>query len=90
MYVNQHNHSAYRCPKHNRKVGGVEDSPHIDGKAMDFDCGDKLSPSEVHSRIMKAYSAGELPLLGGIGKYNTFIHVDTKKKENGKLRKWSK
>ncbi len=27
--------SGYRCPEHNRRVGGVPDSPHIKGLALD-------------------------------------------------------
>ena len=27
--------SGYRCPEHNRRVGGVPDSPHVKGLALD-------------------------------------------------------
>ena len=60
--------SAYRCKKHNAEVGGVSDSAHTTGKAVD----------------LKAFGAYRVDLLGlimamgfrrvGVGK--TFIHAD--------------
>ena len=39
--------NAYRCPEHNKEVGGVSNSQHILGKAADIQITD-LDPSEVY------------------------------------------
>lgn len=62
--------SAYRCPKHNRAVGGVEDSAHVRGYAVDIRCVDS------HSRfvILQAlFEAG----FRRIELAPTWVHVDT-------------
>jgi len=71
--------SAYRCPEHNRKVGGVPQSYHTTCRAADFYCpGSDLGPlAEL------AEQAG----FTGIGIYyhRGFVHADFGAK---KLRRW--
>jgi hypothetical protein len=62
--------SGYRCPTHNEAVGGVEDSQHVDGKAADFTVAG-ISPSKVYAYIDEWHG-------GGLGKYDTFTHIDTR------------
>lgn len=62
---------AYRCPKHNAEVGGVENSQHILGTAADI-----RTPSHLTVGQLKWY-AEQLP-FDGIGVYDWGIHVDTR------------
>lgn len=60
--------SGYRSPAHNRAVGGATQSRHLYGLAADIRV-QGVSPDEVY-----AY-ADELG-AGGVGRYQTFTHVD--------------
>lgn len=79
--------SVYRCPEHNREIGGSPNSKHMLGLAMDFQLKD-MAYAEAVKRIEAAYTAGKLPELGGIGRYPNFIHVDAWKASDGHLRRW--
>ena len=61
--------SGYRCEKHNKKVGGKENSAHRRGTAADIKCN---SSTDRFKLIELAYEAGfkRLGLEGG------FIHLD--------------
>lgn len=61
--------SAYRCPIHNREVGGKPQSRHLYGDAFDI----SLSGHDKWDLLIKAKEVG----FTGFGKYNTFLHVDT-------------
>lgn len=64
--------SGYRTPEHNAKVGGSPRSQHMAGTAADIVL-NGYSPKEV------ARAAEELmPKSGGIGLYNSFVHVDVR------------
>ena len=69
--------NAYRCPKHNKAVGGVSNSQHILGKAADIQIKD-LDTEEVYKTIGNLTEQGHI-LQGGLGKYNTFTHYDIRK-----------
>ena len=61
--------SAYRCPEHNEDVGGVKNSFHTQGRAVDIACTD----SKYRARLLQyAIKAG----LYGIGIAKDFIHLD--------------
>lgn len=62
--------SAYRCPDHNKAVGGVGDSWHL-RFATDIRPGDG-SPESLRRMYRIALVQG----WGGIGLYDTFIHLD--------------
>ena len=73
-----HVNSAYRTPAHNEKVGGVKNSQHAKHKAVDL----HIDSQEMGDFIEKyAIDLG----IGGVGRYNTFIHLDT-----GRRRYWDK
>ncbi|MGM0409171.1 MAG: YcbK family protein [Bacillota bacterium] len=61
--------SGYRTPEHNKAVGGAPESKHMEGIAADV-------------KKVKDYTIDEMAEIAeeigftGIGKYNTFIHVD--------------
>lgn len=63
--------SGYRCPGHNAKQGGASKSLHMQGKAADI-WSNHVSPAEVY-----AYADSINP-NGGVGKYNSFTHVDVR------------
>lgn len=59
--------SGYRCPAHNKNVGGVENSTHTQGIACDLQTKDLTALSLVIKQLFPKCS---------IGRYNTFIHFD--------------
>jgi len=67
--------SGCRCAKYNRSVGGASDSQHVKGTAADITI--KGIP---HSKVAEA---AEKIGFGGIGRYDSFTHVDVRK---GKAR----
>lgn len=62
--------SGYRCPTHNRNIGGASQSYHMKGKAADIVVKGH-TPKEV---AQYAESLG----MKGIGVYKTFTHIDTR------------
>ena len=67
--------SAYRCPMHNREVGGAPLSYHRLGQAFD------VRLTDYSTAVLKA--ASKKAGFTGFGEYNTFLHVDT-----GPAREW--
>ena len=74
--------NGYRCPTHNKAVGGVKNSQHVLGKAADIKI-KGLTPQEVAVILDRLTTDGEI-LQGGIGIYNTFTHFDIR----GKKARW--
>ena len=64
--------SAYRTPSHNRAVGGAANSQHVLGTAADIVVSG-VSPEDVAEYIEYLQ-----PTKGGIGLYNSFVHVDVR------------
>lgn len=82
--------SAYRTPAHNRSIGGARDSQHVQGRALDLRPPAGRTPFEMYSAIRAAKADGHLPDLGGIGLYNTFVHVDCRARVEGRpLAVWN-
>ena len=65
--------SGCRCPRHNLTVGSGNDSQHVLGYAADIQV-DGVTPRDV------AHAAEQIPTFrdGGIGLYNTWVHVDAR------------
>jgi uncharacterized protein YcbK (DUF882 family) len=68
--------SAYRSAEHNAAVGGSKNSQHLLGKAADIVI-KGVSPDEVADAIEFLIEMG-LMKQGGLGRYNTFTHYDTR------------
>ena len=74
--------SGYRSPEHNKKVGGVANSYHVQGKASDLSS-KQITPKKLYDAILKLIADGKI-YNGGVGIYNTFVHYDI----GGKGRRW--
>lgn len=68
--------SAYRCPSHNKAVGGVLNSQHQIGTATDIQISG-MDPSEVQDACES---------FDGLGRYDSFTHVDSR----GSFARWDK
>jgi len=68
--------SGCRCKTHNKRVGGVHNSPHLTGMAADFRC--KSGAVKIFSAIKAMTDAGELPKWGYCKRYikQNFVHID--------------
>ena len=67
--------SSYRCPKHNKDVGGATKSKHLKGIAADIKV-KGVEPTEVHHLLTSLFPEGY-----GIGLYKTFVHIDVRQKK---------
>jgi len=83
--------SAYRTVEHNRLIGGARNSQHVQGRALDL-----YPPRGVSVTVFAAairdladamVSEGD-DLIGGIGYYPTFVHVDTRGVIGDRLIVW--
>lgn len=70
--------SAFRCREHNTKVGGSAQSRHMTGEAVDIQCGFAGMRHHIVRLAM-------LLNFGGIGIANTFVHLDVRPLEEGKM-----
>ncbi len=62
--------SGYRSPEHNAAVGGVPGSYHTKGLAADIRPRDPKDLDELYEM------ADRMNQTGGVGRYDTFVHVD--------------
>lgn len=73
--------SGIRCKQHNAEVGGVSNSLHITGQAVDL--GGNIAPAKLHE-IAQQVQAEMIPGKGGLGLYSWGVHID-----NGKYSRWN-
>lgn len=81
--------SGYRTKAWNDRVGGAAGSAHLTAEAADVRPGRGMSPDELHTLILAHHKQGRLPLIGGLGLYKTWVHVDVRKAADGHLRRWT-
>lgn len=75
--------SGVRCTRHNADVGGVWNSLHLTGQAIDLaPIGGNISVARLQE-IAERVQAEKLPGRGGLGRYDWGVHVD-----NGKYSRW--
>jgi len=67
--------SAYRCPEYNKQVGGVPDSAHTKGLAVDIACTNSRDRYEILDIVFK------FDLFNRIGIGKSFIHLDIDKEK---------
>ncbi|MBR1487157.1 MAG: hypothetical protein IJ597_07890 [Synergistaceae bacterium] len=68
--------SGYRCPIHNKKIGGVPNSYHVQGLAADLSC--SIGAENLFIAIRSLYDLGEIPELSFcyLYKKKNFVHID--------------
>lgn len=69
--------STYRDLPYNRAVGSPDGSLHVKFNAIDFTVSG-VAPSAVYKKLLEWRNAGKW--VGGLGKYATFTHIDTRSK----------
>lgn len=72
----------YERSKKDGDVAPATSSQHPKGRAADI-VHARLSPKQLHGLIMKLWDSDKLPLLGGLGLYATFVHVDVRLRPPG-------
>tara|TARA_R110000823_G_scaffold246925_1_gene370781 strand:+ start:4375 stop:4752 length:378 start_codon:yes stop_codon:yes gene_type:complete len=71
--------SGYRCEKHNSSIkGSSKNSQHLKGKAADIVIKGYDPILKTFPLLDQLVEEGEL-IIGGIGKYSTFTHIDIRK-----------
>lgn len=61
--------SGYRCPEHNKEEGGEDQSRHMVSDATDINVAG-FTPDQVADACESRFN--------GLGRYNTFTHVDSR------------
>ncbi len=76
--------SGVRCKQHNADAGGVWNSLHLTGQAIDLApiCGN-ISTTRLQE-IAEQVQAEKMPGRGGLGRYDWGVHID-----NGKYSRWN-
>jgi zinc D-Ala-D-Ala carboxypeptidase len=69
--------SWYRPQHINHRVGGVKDSRHLFGDAVDISS-DYLAPQAMYKLLDKIH------MRGGLGRYYSFVHIDFR----GEIARW--
>ena len=81
-----HVNSGFRSEVFNRAIGGARASQHVQGRACDIHIAG-VSAAAIHEAVLGLSKAGKLPLIRGLGKYSTFVHLDTR--QSPRLVRWT-
>lgn len=80
--------SWWRSQEWNRKVGGVDGSFHLTARAVDLRPVAVHRTAELAAMVEDMLANGELPALGGFGKYRHWIHVDCRPRAGKHIARW--
>ena len=80
--------SGWRSRAWNERVGGAKASTHITASGADIRPMRPRDTMILASMVEEMLVKGQLRGLGGLGKYASWIHVDTMKARDGHLRRW--
>lgn len=75
MGVSLHVNSGFRCNTHNGNIGSSSTSQHPKGTAADISIPEGFTADQME-QIAETIGAFQ---HGGIGKYNSFVHLDVRK-----------
>lgn len=76
--------SGVRCKQHNADAGGVWNSLHLTGQAIDLaPIGGDICAARLQE-IAEQVQAENMPGRGGLGRYDWGVHID-----NGKYSRWN-
>ena len=67
--------SGCRCKSHNANVGGAKRSQHLKGTAAD------IRVNGIVPAVVYTYLADQYPNSYGLGRYNTFTHIDVRSRK---------
>ena len=67
--------SSYRSEAYNKSCGGASKSLHKEFKALDISFS-AVRPHDVRDKLIEWRREGRFK--GGVGRYNTFTHIDTR------------
>ena len=79
--------SGYRTVAHNTAVRGEDKSRHLHGDAADICCA-QTTAETLWVMIRHLWRSNALPGLGGLGRYDGWVHVDARPHEPGVLAQW--
>jgi hypothetical protein len=69
--------NAYRTKQYNQLIGGAKQSQHLVFNALDFVVEGNSRPSHW-ARALRSIRNDDRAFKGGVGLYDTFVHVDTR------------
>lgn len=83
---------TYRSPAHNARVGGARNSLHLMFCAVDFTVSLKTDLPDLYEQLIKLDSVKTFEFMDrhsmGIGRYPTFLHLDTRGLLGMKSSRW--
>jgi len=80
--------SAYRTPEHNASIGGAKRSQHCQGRALDMYPPATMTIDEFYAVVRRVALSPTSP-IHGLGRYPTFVHIDIRDREDGRVTVWS-
>jgi len=81
--------SGWRSEAYNRAIppnGGARFSQHVQGRAADIVVRG-VSAKRVHATLLRLHREGKI-LLGGLGAYHGFTHLDVRPSRKTRLARW--